>query len=262
MFLIRNPDNACIIDGRQDEDHVDNLSKARGKRLKKDFSDSLTEAHVSFYANALTLFTNYNQFCRDWIRLLTWWNPFSYSRCVGWCHRISFRKGLLFAVVLCLYWGEGWNPTTKPIWGRWYNYNRKKQGTWSSAGLLSRFKYVLKNVLQKMLVVEGFWKNTDWIYFCNQGKANRSMTRCISSINMKKYGNFWNTSKTSHPKNLLISRQLVTRNFIQIKPYWRNTTMERNNTSWILLGISCRNWNLQLVAATDLDNVLKLLQSF
>ena len=154
MFLIRNPDNACIIDGRQDEDHVDNLSKARGKRLKKDFSDSLTEAHVSFYANALTLFTNYNQFCRDWIRLLTWWNPFSYSRCVGWCHRISFRKGLLFAVVLCLYWGEGWNPTTKPIWGRWYNCNRKKQGTWSSAGLLSRFKYVLKNVLQKMLVVE------------------------------------------------------------------------------------------------------------
>lgn len=72
MFLIRNPDNACINDGRQGEDHVDNLSKARGKRLKKDFSDSLTEAHVSFYANALTLFTHYNQFCRDWIRLLTW----------------------------------------------------------------------------------------------------------------------------------------------------------------------------------------------
>lgn len=72
MFLIRNPDNACINDGRQDADHVDNLSKARGKRLKKDFSDSLTEAHVSFYANALTLFTHYNQFCRDWIRLLTW----------------------------------------------------------------------------------------------------------------------------------------------------------------------------------------------
>ena len=41
-----------------------------------------------------------------------------------------------------------------------------------------------------MPIVEGFWKNADWIYFCNQGKTNKSMTWCISSINMKKIRKF------------------------------------------------------------------------
>ena len=49
MFLSRNPDNACINDSRQEEGHIDKLYKARGKRLKKAFSDSLIEFHVSFY---------------------------------------------------------------------------------------------------------------------------------------------------------------------------------------------------------------------
>ena len=48
-FLSRNPDNASINDGRQEEGHIDKLYKARGKRLKKAFSDSLIEVHVSFY---------------------------------------------------------------------------------------------------------------------------------------------------------------------------------------------------------------------
>ena len=61
-FLSRNPDNALINDGIQEEDHINKSCKARSKRLKKAFSDPLTEVHVSFYPDALPLFTQYNQF--------------------------------------------------------------------------------------------------------------------------------------------------------------------------------------------------------
>ena len=41
---------------------ISHIKKVRGKRLKKAFSDPLTEVHVYFYANALPLFTHYKQF--------------------------------------------------------------------------------------------------------------------------------------------------------------------------------------------------------
>ena len=175
MFLSRNPDNARINDGRQEEGHIDKSYKARGKRLQNVFPYPLTEVHVSFYANELPLFTHYNQFLQRLDPLAHMVKPVTDS--------LTRKIGMRFLIPDVLH------DVTEEVLENKDNYlplfsayiggetgallqNLFEEGDITVAernkvleAAEAFYRDSLKYVLQKMRVIEGFWKNAVGLIF-------------------------------------------------------------------------------------------------
>ena len=186
MFLGRNPGNAPLNDGRQEEGHIDKSYKARGKkRLQKIFPDPLIEVHTSFCANALPLFTHYYQFLQRSNPILHMVKPVTYILTWEIDMRLLVPDVLNDVTEKVVENKDNYLPLSSSyIVGRDRSLERSLVTEEGDIIVVERNKvseaaqalYLnnLKDVLQKMQFVECFSKNTVWIDFCNRRRANWS----------------------------------------------------------------------------------------